>query len=129
MKHEYAREKLMLLLRDLDRYNGDEFWREMSRIAHGATDHPSAEDLLKERDALARFANDMVTEIFEHPGSDIDGKLAEDCLLEAGIIFAAPYEPNGKHSQAPVEDVEEGEDLLECCQWFLKAVDAAKAKS
>lgn len=202
MKHDYAREKLMLLLRDLDRYNGDEFWREMSRISHGATDHPSAENLLrkrdeyrnhlaaiaemtgnsddigaahegvnavieelgrhkrmfaaacetlgaiqktlgndivgcepclvkelvKERDALARFADDMVTEIFEHPGSDIDGKLAEDCLLEAGIIFAAPYEPNGKHVQAPVEDVEEGEDLLERCQWFLKAVAAAKAQ-
>lgn len=45
MKHDYAREKLTLLLRDLDSYNGDEFWRQMSRIANGATHHPSAEGL------------------------------------------------------------------------------------
>lgn len=86
-------------------------------------------ELEQERDALARFAGDMVTEIFEHSGSGIDGKLAEDCLLDAGIIFAAPYEPNGKHSQAPVEDLEEGEEILERSAWFLIAVAAAKAKS
>ena len=55
--HHYAREKLTLLLRDLDSYNGDEFWRQMSRIAHGATDHPSAEELLKERDSLQHLAD------------------------------------------------------------------------
>jgi hypothetical protein len=61
--HHYAREKLTLLLRDLDGYNGDEFWRQMSRIAHGATDHPSAETLLLERDALAADRADLIKEL------------------------------------------------------------------
>jgi hypothetical protein len=61
--HHYAREKLTLLLRDLDSYNGDEFWRQMSRIAHGATDHPSAEALLLERDALAADRADLIKEL------------------------------------------------------------------
>lgn len=84
--------------------------------------------LVEERDALARFADDVVTTLFDSPGCDIDGKCLEDWLLEAGIIFGEPYEPMGKHSQATAEDVEEGEELLQCHQWFLKAVKAAKAK-
>jgi len=90
--------------------------------------HEGVNAVIEERDALARFADQVVTALFDSPGCDIDGKCAEDWLLEAGIIFGEPYEPNGKHSQAPVEDVEEGEELLQCQQWFLKAVAAAKAK-
>lgn len=41
----YARRKLALVLRDLNDYNADEFWREISRIASGATGLPSAEQL------------------------------------------------------------------------------------
>lgn len=41
----YARRKLELVLRDLRDYNADEFWREISRIASGATGLPSAEHL------------------------------------------------------------------------------------
>lgn len=41
----YARRKLELVLRDLRDYTADEFWREISRIASGATGLPSAEQL------------------------------------------------------------------------------------
>ncbi|AIA76267.1 hypothetical protein FF32_15910 [Halomonas campaniensis] len=51
--HNYAREKTQLLLRDLSNYNAGEFWREMSRIASGATASIHAEGLKAERDALA----------------------------------------------------------------------------
>lgn len=51
--HNYARGKLKLLLRDLSNYNAGEFWREMSRIASGATTSIHAEGLKAERDALA----------------------------------------------------------------------------
>ena len=37
MNHSYAQDKLTMLLRDLDRYNGDEFRRQMMRITSGAT--------------------------------------------------------------------------------------------
>ncbi|MGO3058308.1 MAG: hypothetical protein ACTID3_15430 [Halomonas sp.] len=51
--HNYARGKLKLLLRDLSNYNAGEFWREMSRIASGATASTHAEGLKAERNALA----------------------------------------------------------------------------
>lgn len=51
--HNYARGKLKLLLRDLSNYNAGEFWREMSRIASGATASIHAEGLKAERDAMA----------------------------------------------------------------------------
>src|SRR5690625_3982870 len=41
----YARRKLELVLRDLRDYTADEFWREISRIASGATGLPSVEHL------------------------------------------------------------------------------------
>lgn len=53
MDHNYARGKLTLLLRDLSNYNAGEFWREMSRIASGATACIHAEGLKVERDAMA----------------------------------------------------------------------------
>ncbi|SJN14862.1 hypothetical protein CZ787_17270 [Halomonas citrativorans] len=51
--HNYARGKLKLLLRDLSNYNAGGFWREMSRIASGATASIHAEGLKAERNALA----------------------------------------------------------------------------
>ncbi len=50
MDHGYARTKLTQLLRDLDHYNQFEFWRQMSRIAHGATSMPHAEELMAQRE-------------------------------------------------------------------------------
>ncbi|MGP9696184.1 hypothetical protein ACT3UG_01095 [Halomonas sp. AOP27-A1-34] len=86
-------------------------------------------ELIKERAALARFANEAVTTLFDSPGCDIDGKCLEDWLLDEGIIFGEPFEPNGKHSQSTLEDVEEGETILQCSQWFSSAArQAAKAE-
>lgn len=41
----YARKKLKLVLRDLNDYTADEFWREINRVTSGATGLPSAEQL------------------------------------------------------------------------------------
>lgn len=87
------------------------------------------ETVTKDRNALARFADEVVTTLFDSPGCDIDGKCLEDWLLDEGIIFGEPFEPVGKHSQSTVEGIEEGETILECSGWFLKAArQAAKAK-
>ena len=43
----YAKKKLRTLLRDVDNYNCGEFWRQMSRIACGATGRDHAEELEK----------------------------------------------------------------------------------
>lgn len=51
----YARRKLELLLRDLNDYTADEFWREVNRVTSGATGLPSAEQLqsrVKELEAI-----------------------------------------------------------------------------
>ena len=51
----YARSKLELVLRDLDHYTAEEFWREINRITSGATGLPSAEQLqarVKELEAI-----------------------------------------------------------------------------
>lgn len=48
LDHDYARKKLAILLRDVGNFNGDEFWREMSRIAGGATSRDHAEALEKQ---------------------------------------------------------------------------------
>lgn len=45
MDHDYARKKLAVLIRDVGSFNGDEFWREMSRLAAGATGQEHAEGL------------------------------------------------------------------------------------
>lgn len=42
---DYAERKLIVLLRDLNNYDAGEFWREMSRIASGATGSDHAEQL------------------------------------------------------------------------------------
>ncbi|RUO28214.1 hypothetical protein [Aliidiomarina sanyensis] len=52
---DYARKKLEILLRDLGSYNADEFWREMSRIASGATGAVHAEGLKSDIDSLAGY--------------------------------------------------------------------------
>ena len=63
-------------------------------------------------------------------GCDIDGKCAEDWLLEEGIIFGEPFEPNGKHSQSTLAGVEEGgATILQCSKWFLRVTrEAPKAE-
>jgi len=53
MDYDYAQKKLESLLNNLPAYTGAEFWRQMSRIAAGATGNDHAEETAKERDALA----------------------------------------------------------------------------
>ncbi len=49
MNKGYAKDKLSLLLRDIDNFNDGELWRELSRIAYGSTiGQPNAEDLVKQ---------------------------------------------------------------------------------
>lgn len=64
MDHRYAKEKLTLLLRDLDSYTSDEFWRQMSRIAAGATGADHAEEIAKERDAWQRMSEQYRREAY-----------------------------------------------------------------
>jgi len=57
MKHNYAKDKLELLLRDLSNYTADEFRRQMMRIASGATGQDIPDDahtIKAERDALLK---------------------------------------------------------------------------
>lgn len=56
MDHNYARQKLQVLIRDLSHYTGDEFWREMSRIAGGATGADHAEELQAKLAAIGRLS-------------------------------------------------------------------------
>lgn len=49
MNYDYAKEKLECLLRDLEHYTGEEFWRQMARISSGATGLENPEDLLKNK--------------------------------------------------------------------------------
>ena len=58
MNHNYAREKLALLLRDLDSYSADEFKRKMARIVDGATNSP----LGKVVDELEKLGDRVVNE-------------------------------------------------------------------
>lgn len=87
--------------------------------------HEGVNAVIEECGALARFADQVVTTLLDSPGCDIDGKCAEDWLLDEGIIFGEPFEPNGKHSQSTLEDVEEGETILQCSKWFAKAARQA----
>lgn len=58
MNHSYAREKLSLLLRDLDNYNADEFKRQMARIMDGATSAPLGAVV----DAMERLGSRVITD-------------------------------------------------------------------
>lgn len=60
IKRDYARRKLTQLLAELDQYTPGEFWRQMSRIAYGATGEPHAEELRgKVHQLTARLAGAM----------------------------------------------------------------------
>lgn len=58
MNHSYAREKLSLLLRDLDSYSADEFKRQMARIVDGATNAPLGAVV----DVMERLGNRLITQ-------------------------------------------------------------------
>lgn len=64
MKHDYARGKLAILLRDVGNFTADEFWREMSRLASGATGREHAEglqvQLLRSREEVKYWEQTML---------------------------------------------------------------------
>ncbi|GAB2798860.1 hypothetical protein GCM10027040_27200 [Halomonas shantousis] len=66
---DYATDKLELLLRDIGMYTAEEFWRQMSRIAAGATGMPHAEELRQDcdmhRDAEMAWEKAMMQAIGE----------------------------------------------------------------
>jgi len=71
----YARRKLELVLRDLRDYTADEFWREISRIASGATGLPSVEHLKGHAEELEAI-NLELTKMLLEEGSE-KAKLVE----------------------------------------------------
>jgi hypothetical protein len=79
MDTNYARGKLQLVLRDLEHYNDEELWRELSRIAYGSTTgQPNAEELLRERDELNAQCYRLRDVVF----GELDIDRAMDILLE-----------------------------------------------
>lgn len=50
----YAREKLQHLVNNLETFNSGELWRELSRIAEGATGIPHAESLRRDLERAER---------------------------------------------------------------------------
>ena len=79
LNKDYARIKLELLLRDLDHYNADEFWRQMSRIAGGATGLDHAEvlaDKLNKADVMLAEIELKLDQVLE---------LAEKWVKEEGV--------------------------------------------
>lgn len=98
MDHSYARMKLTTLLRDLDRYSGEEFWREMSRIAAGSTGASHAEGLLAERDALeSKLRNEDVSH-----SNTIDQRDHAESMADrlAQAIMGITGRDIGEHSSA-----------------------------
>lgn len=138
MKHKYAREKLTLLLRDLDHYNGDEFWRQMSRIANGATQHPSAE-VLQETVTLSVTC---LTEIYNALGLGGINETKRHCLALKTIEDLNAKEKESEQLAAHVErltstgtayinieDIDDEEDAATIAANFNDALMATPATS
>lgn len=108
MDHSYARAKLTTLLHDLDYYTGEEFWRQMSRIAAGSTGASHAEGLAVERDALATFARDAFDSAFD--GCDWHGADIQERGVDLGLLRAETYDPE-KHAGPAADCCEVGDTI------------------
>ena len=108
--HDYARKKLEQLLRDLPAYTGDELWRQMSRIAGGATGADHAEELARDleaerhhRQAVARSEHALAAHVEQireafMPGADgTDGGR----LLAIGYVLNQSPTTSLTRRQAP----------------------------
>jgi|GEM_PF-2678387 len=86
----YARRKLELVLRDLSDYTADEFWREISRIASGATGLPSVEHLKGHAEELEAINLGLTKTLVE-----MDAEKAK--LVEALEVMTRVFSPrNGE---------------------------------
>lgn len=135
--HAYARSKLETLLRDLDRYTGDEFWRAMSRIASGATGSPHAEELAAHGERLAQAAYEVCNDAFSYEGVSADtlkagghatgdkGKYpdAMDALAKAALATPALTR---SYSESMADEYTELESVAKAASkgpWRLRSMD------
>ena len=114
MDHSYARSKLTVLLRDLDRYTGEEFWRQLSRIAAGSTGAIHAEGLKQQHDALCAFVNEALDSSFE--GCDLDGAWIQERCHQLNLVDYVPYDPDQHHVDCDV--VEPGDMIYVRTSWL-----------
>lgn len=87
MDHNYAREKLELLQRDLDRYNDGEFFRQMSRITEGATGYQGWEDMANGLKRINDAAKDCTG---REPSLSVLLYAIDEVFTEAGLVTALP---------------------------------------
>jgi len=122
MDHDYARSKLELLIRDLDHYTGEEFWRQLSRIAAGATGASHAEGIRKQRDDLAVFVNEALDASFD--GCSLDGAWIQERCHELNLVDRVPFDPDRHHIDC--EAVEPGDMIYVRKPWLgVKASEGA----
>lgn len=114
MDHDYARRKLTLLMRDLSNYSAGEFWREMSRIAGGATGRDHAEELERQHQAMATFVNETINVSFE--GGSLDGAWIQERGEELALLEAVEYDPAVHHIDC--EMTEPGETIYVRAAWL-----------
>lgn len=79
-----------------------------------------------QRNVLANFVQEGVTILFES-NSDWDACDFQDKAIDYNIIFAEPFDPDGKHKGVGVycDDIEEGDTLLQHSRWFSEALNEA----
>lgn len=126
--HNYARRKLTLLLRDLSNYKAGEFWREMSRIASGATASIHAEGLKAERDALA----DSNTQLMQQNEAQIrmNAKLMhERDALAALFVKLQDGASDLIHASNEVEAGDAMELIAECSEEKARKILASRDAS
>lgn len=73
-----------------------------------------------QRDALAAFAREGITGLFES-GLGWDADCIEEAALAYGLVFGEPYEPEGKHANNQCEIIEPGDTLLQMQPWVKEA--------
>ncbi|MEL7966332.1 hypothetical protein AAG587_08145 [Vreelandella neptunia] len=77
-----------------------------------------------QRNVLANFAQEGVSIMFES-NSDWDACDFQDKAVEYNIVFAEPYDPEGKHQYVYCDHIEAGDTLLQHTQWFKDALSEA----
>lgn len=74
------------------------------------------ERLTQQRDALIRFARDMILEAFD--GCDVDGGTIQDVAEREGLLIRTTYDP-AVHKE--VGDVEAGDEWFVVADWMKDA--------
>lgn len=77
-----------------------------------------------QRNVLANFAQEGISIMFES-NSDWDACDFQDKAIGYNIVFAEPYDPEGKHQYIYCDHVEAGDTLLQHTRWFSEALSEA----